>query len=324
MNKKLCIIIPMYNTEKYIARTVKSITESNLPTDFYDILIVNDGSTDKSREVVESLIEHNSNLCLVNQENGGASKARNRGIDDVDFDYIWFVDSDDRVEQNISIIQENISKYPDVDVFLYKYNWINENKVCIGQGSTQPKVKHDMVLSGCEAIWQGYTPGSVCGLIIKKDYINNIGIKFIEGITHEDVIFTFELFAKAKKVYFSNDIIYNYDFRTDSVTKASSVQKLINYNVDEAMVPSYFYRLSRSFEKSDPKLSHIIHQYANDTLFGCVYNLYKNRETWKPLGVNKAVISKLKEEHLYPLKGPFDSWKKRLASIFLNIEFLIS
>lgn len=324
MKKELCIIIPMYNVEKYIEKAVKSITESNLSSDFYDILIVNDGSTDKGVEIVEELAKNLPNLILLNQENGGASKARNKGIDTANSNYIWFVDSDDRVEKDISIIKKNIENHPDVDIFLYSYNWINENGICIGQGSTQPKVKHNIVITGREAIRQGYTPGSVCGLIIRKDYLNSIGLKFVEGITHEDVVFTFELFAKAVKVYFSDDIIYNYDFRTGSVTKATDMQKFIKYNVDEAIVPTFFYNLSESFNRTDPELSKLIRQYADDAVFGLVYNLYRKRKTWIPLGVNRAVLTKLKEDGLYPLKGTFESWKKRIMSIFLNIEHLIS
>ena len=324
MYKKLNIIIPMYNAEKFIDRTINSIIQSNLPTDFYDILIVNDGSTDKSQELVESLIKNISNLHLINQENGGASAARNSGIRHSDCKYIWFVDSDDRVEKELSIIPQLLEELPDIDVFLFSYNWINENGKWIGLGSTQQMVKHNETISGRDAILQGYTPGSVCGLIIRKDYLENNSFKFVEGMTHEDVIFTFELFAKAHKVYFSNEIIYNYNFRTDSVTKATNIDKLISYNVDEAMVPFYFYKLSNSIKNKDPELSQIISQFADNTLFGCVYNLFRNKKKWKPLGVNQAVIQKLKDNQLYPLRGPFNSWKKRIMSILLNIEPLIS
>lgn len=324
MSKELNIIIPMYNAEKFIDRTVSSILHSNLPTDFYDILIVNDGSTDKSQELVETMMKSISNLRLINQENGGASAARNSGVSHSDCKYIWFVDSDDRVEKELSIIPQLLEKLPDIDVFLFSYNWISRNGKWLGVGSTQQMVKHNETISGRDAILQGYTPGSVCGLIIKKNYLVNNNFKFIEGITHEDVIFTFELFAKAHKVYFSNKIIYNYIFRTDSVTNATNIDKLISYNVNEAMVPFYFYKLSKSINSKDLELSQIIRQYADNALFGCVYKLYRNRKKWKPLGVNQAVIQKLKEYQLYPLKGPFNSWEKRMISILLNIESLIS
>lgn len=312
----------MYNAGEFIERTINSIIQSNLPTDFYDILIVNDGSTDKSQELVETMMNSISNLRLINQENGGASAARNSGIKHSDCKYIWFVDSDDKVEKNLSIIPELLQKLPEVDVFLFSYNCIKENGKWVGLGSTQQMVKHNETISGRDAILQGYIPASVCGLIIKKEYVVNNNFEFIEGMTHEDCIFTFELFAKANKVFFSNEIIYNYLFRTDSVTKATNIDKLIKYNVDEAMVPLYFYKLSKSIK--DSELSQIIRQYADNALFGCVYNLFRNRKKWKPLGVNQAVIQKLKENQQYPLKGPFNSWKKRMMSILLNIEPLIN
>lgn len=314
----------MYNAEKFIERTVNSIIQSNLPITYYDILIVNDGSTDNSRELVETMMKKIPNLRLINKENGGASAARNTGLDNSECDYIWFVDSDDIVEKDLSIIPKLLNNSPDVDVFLFSYNWVNKNGKWVGVGSTQKQVKHDEIIAGRDAILQGYIPGSVCGLIIRRKYIINNEFKFVEGMTHEDVIFTFELFVRAHKVYFSNEIIYNYNFRTDSVTQATDLDKIISYNVDEAMVPSYFYKLSKSIEDTDNELSKKIRQYADSALFGCVYNLYRNRKEWKPLGINQAVIKKLKDNQLYPLKGPFHSWKKRLMSMLLNIEPLIS
>lgn len=324
MSKKLNIIIPMYNAEAFIERTVLSIVQSNLPVDFYDILIVNDGSTDKSAEKVNNLRKYIPCIRLIIQENGGASKARNTGIENVESDYIWFVDSDDRVEKNLSMIPNIINNYPNLDVYLFKYNWINEQGVHVGYGSTQSSVTHNQIISGHDVILQGYTPGSVCGLLINRNYLKKTGIKFQEGMTHEDVVFTLELFAKARKVYFSDEVIYNYVFRTDSVTQPNSLNKLIKYNVDEAKVIPYFYKISQSLQNSDIILSQKIYEYANNTLFGCVYNLFRKRKEWKVLGVNKAVISYLKDNDLYPLKGPFETWKKRLASMFLNIECLVS
>lgn len=324
MNKKLCIIIPMYNAEAFIERTINSIVESNLPSDFYEILIVNDGSTDRSSEIVKDLIKNISNLRLIEQENSGSSVARNTGIENSDTNYIWFVDSDDIVENNLSIIQELIEKHTEVDIFDYEYNWVNDKNVIFGHGSSHPSVIHNQVIQGRDAILQGYTAGSVCGLILKRSFLNDYHFRFKVGITQQDVELSFHLFAFAKKVMFRYEVIYNYLIRQNSISKALDAKRRTKYESDKVEIIMSFQRLARSFEKTDRELYQKICHYADGALFGCVYNLYKKRKEWRPLGVNTAVIAKLKENHLYPMKGPFDSWKKKLASLFLNCEFIVT
>lgn len=324
MSKKLCIIIPMYNAEKYIERTLHSITESNLPIDFYDILVVNDGSKDNSKEMVESFMEHIPNLHLINQENGGSSVARNTGIDHSNSDYIWFFDSDDKAERDLSVIVQLLSDYPEVDIFDFEYNWVNEKNEIFGHGSSHPTVIHNEVIPGRDAILQGYTAGSVCGLLLKRSYLNEKNLRFKIGITQQDVELSFRLFAYARKVMFRHELIYNYMIRQDSISKALDAKKKTKYECDKVEIIKSFRLLSSSFEASDKELSKHIRKYADGALFGCVYNLYKKKKEWKPLGINHAVITEMKKSNLYPLKGPFDSWKKRIASIFLNIEPFIS
>ena len=324
MSKKLNIIIPMYNAEAFIERTVHSIVQSNLPADFYDILIVNDGSTDRSHEVVVNMMKTTPHLRLINQENGGASVARNTGIENSDSDFIWFFDSDDKAENDLSIIPQIMNENPQVDIFDFEYNWVNDKNEIFGHGSSHPSVIHNQVIQGRDAILQGYTAGSVCGLILKRSFLNDHHLRFKVGITQQDVELSFQLFAHAKKVMFRYEVIYNYLIRQDSISKALDAKRKTKYELDKAEIIMSFRKLALSFEETDPELSQRIRKYADGALFGCVYNLYKNRKVWKSLGVNKAVIQKLKDSQLYPLKGPFDSWKKRLATMLLNREWLIA
>lgn len=324
MSKKLNIIIPMYNAEKFIDRTVSSIIQSNLPTDFYDILIVNDGSTDNSQMLVEIMMKSIPNLRLINQENGGSSVARNTGIDNSDSEYIWFFDSDDKSEKNLSIITQLITEYTDVDIFDFEYNWVNEKNEIFGHGSSHPSVTHNQVIKGRDAILQGYTAGSVCGLILKREFLNESHFRFKVGITQQDVELSYHLFAYAHRVMFRYEVIYNYMIRQNSISKALDAKRKIKYESDKVEIIKSFRQLSEEFANNDKELSIKIRKYADSALFGCVYKLYRNRKTWKQLGINLAVIQKLKENQLYPLKGPFNSWKKRMISILLNIEPLIS
>ena len=322
--KKLCIIIPMYNSEEFIGRTLDSVLTSNLPLSFYNKIVVDDGSTDNSVSIVRAYSEENSNIMLITQKNNGASAARNNGLNSSLADYVWFIDSDDMVEKNLSIIINNLNLYDDVDIFDYQYNWINTNGKHVGVGSSHPTVEHNRIIAGRDAIIQGYTPGSVCGLIINKEFLKAHNLFFKVGITHEDVEITYRMFSLAQKVVFFNDIIYNYYFRNESVTRPTSIEKKIKYYTDEVEIIKNFYELSQSFEESDKQLSNRIKKYADGALFGCVYQMFRNRKRWKRVGINAHIIMKLKEYHYYPLKVPFYSWKKWLMCKVLNCECIIN
>uniref|UniRef100_UPI0030DB473E glycosyltransferase family 2 protein n=1 Tax=uncultured Imperialibacter sp. TaxID=1672639 RepID=UPI0030DB473E len=97
---KLSIIVPVYNVEEYLERCVRSLEDQDIPRSDYEIIVVNDGSPDNSKEVVERLQRELSNIILINQENQGVSMARNAGIDRASGEYLVVVDPDDYVAPN--------------------------------------------------------------------------------------------------------------------------------------------------------------------------------------------------------------------------------
>ena len=96
-NPKITVIVPVYNTEKYLRRCVDSILAQTF-TDF-ELLLVNDGSTDGSGAICDEYAQKDSRVRVFHKENGGVSSARNIGIDNAQGDWITFIDSDDRIEQ---------------------------------------------------------------------------------------------------------------------------------------------------------------------------------------------------------------------------------
>ena len=94
---RISIIIPVYNTEAWLPRCLESIVAQSLPEKDYEILIVNDGSTDGSETVAAEFAAGRPNCRVLSQPNSGLSAARNAGLAAAGGDYIWFVDSDDRI-----------------------------------------------------------------------------------------------------------------------------------------------------------------------------------------------------------------------------------
>ena len=97
----LSFIIPIYNCEKYICECLDSCLEQNINASDYEIICINDGSTDNSSKILEYYAQKHTNIFLINKSNGGVSIARNKGIEASKGDYIWFLDADDFIQENI-------------------------------------------------------------------------------------------------------------------------------------------------------------------------------------------------------------------------------
>lgn len=97
----LSLIIPVYNAERYIGQCLDSLLNQNLPDQDYEIVCVNDGSKDRSLSILEGYANVHANIRIVNKENGGVTTARNAGLDAAKGDFIWFIDADDLVKENI-------------------------------------------------------------------------------------------------------------------------------------------------------------------------------------------------------------------------------
>lgn len=97
----LSLIIPVYNAERYIGQCLDSLLNQDLPAQDYEIICVNDGSKDNSLSVLESYAKAHANIRIVSKENGGVTTARNSGLEAAQGDFIWFIDADDLVKENI-------------------------------------------------------------------------------------------------------------------------------------------------------------------------------------------------------------------------------
>ena len=315
----------MYNAEKYIGICLDSILDSNLLKEEYEIVIVNDGSQDKSPEIAQDYALRYSNVIYLTQENQGQSTARNYGIKTCQGEYIWCVDADDKViSEQLPKIIEALDEYKNLDILAIQLQNVTEEGQYLDVECSQPTLEHNKVLSGVEAILSGYNPSSICALITKKQLFIDNNIFFVKGITHQDVELTYRLMPCAMKVVFSDIIPYLYIYHPNSTSKSMVPEKKIKYIKDDIYIINSFRRLALSFKDINPQLYSVIFNRSQNVLFGLVYSLYKNKKEWGKLGINSVIIDELKKEQLYPMKGEFDSLKKSLfVKLFLNIPCLI-
>ena len=109
MKKRVSVIIPVYNVEKFILKTVESVMNQDYKD--VEIILVNDGSPDNSAQIIDELAKRDSRIICIHKENGGVSSARNAGLKIATGEYVTFIDGDDWVEPNyISYLLELVEK----------------------------------------------------------------------------------------------------------------------------------------------------------------------------------------------------------------------
>ena len=319
------IIIPMYNAEAYITECLDSILQSKLVKGSWEIVIINDGSSDSCPQIAQLYAQQHENITYLTQENQGQSVARNLGINSCKGDYVWCIDADDKLDgKELPKIFRILEEHEDLDILAVQLQRISEEGVPMCIECDQPSLPHGEVLTGVQAVIGGYNPSSICALIAKKALFVDNDVFFVPGITHQDVELTYRLMPHASKVLFSSLIPYLYINHPSSTSKSLVAEKKIKYVKDDIFIIQSFRTLAKSFKFSDAQLAYTIYNRSQNVLFSLVYSLYKNKRIWSRLGVNEAVVDELKKQRLYPMKGPWDSWKKSiLVTFFLNVERVI-
>lgn len=228
----ISFIIPIYNVELYLDECIQSILKQNLVN--FEIILINDGSTDKSLEICEKY-SLRKEVKIVNQKNSGQSKARNVGIDLAQGTYIAFIDSDDYYINNKVKDIEKILLTEKYDLIVGKIKIFYENNK-----KELPKTKYKSLeninnLSGEDALEYLIKTNqflvSPYSFIVKKDIILENKIFFNEKLRcGEDILFTPKIYLNSKKVYSYNDFFLKYrKSRPGQLTESISLEKEIQF-----------------------------------------------------------------------------------------------
>lgn len=225
----ISIIVPVYNVERYVHTCIQSII--NIPIDSFEILLVDDGSTDSSGVICDSYDKEYQNIHVYHQKNQGLSAARNKGIKEAKGEYLLFIDSDDYVDSEIIIeMIRKVKDNPQLDViFLSGVKVFKDgeqelldqpfDRNCIVNKSNQEVLNY---LAGLKKY-----PGSACTKLVKKDLIGKHEIYFEYGKTSEDLKWCLEVFLNASKFDVINRVYYFYrQERVGSITNSYNEKKL--------------------------------------------------------------------------------------------------
>ena len=222
---KVSVIIPFYNVEDYFRECLESII--NQTFDDLEIICVNDGSTDNSLKIVEEFSKYDDRIKIFNQENKGASAARNYGLKVSKGDYVYFMDSDDILELNALEELYNFSKANDLDILIFKLISFNNET---GEKFNTPYYDMSFLKPFNKKVFNFNDLGddvmrlavSLPGKLFKRDTINLI--QFEEGYIFEDNLFFAEAMLKAKRVSFYDEYFYNRRIRQNSVMTSKTIK----------------------------------------------------------------------------------------------------
>lgn len=218
---KLSIVIPVYNVERYIEKCLLSCINQDIQASDYEIIVVNDGTPDNSMTIVENIAKSHCNIKILNQENQGLSVARNNGFEIATGDYVWFVDSDDWIEENcLRRITNELTDNIDILQLQYRLAYDDSalNKDCY--------TIIDRCVSGFDQTCNGGLPAPAQFCIYRANFLRDNNLSFVKGIYHEDSEFKPRAVYLAEKIMSDNIVSYNYYQRqSGSITSSFSIKR---------------------------------------------------------------------------------------------------
>ena len=259
---KFSIIIPVFNIENYLIECIESILKQKYLN--YEIILINDGSSDGSGEICDRYAKDNSNIKVIHKKNGGLSSARNEGINNSIGEYIIFIDGDDFISdecleeiayicdnKKVDLICGKIIKYYDKSKQI-------EDKFTFDYKKTKDKTGIEVLQYFFEDIpaimW------SACRTIYRREFLIENKFKFKEGITSEDLQLIPQIYIKAKSVEVYNRPFYYYrQLRPNSIV--NTINKKRFFDIVE-IINEYLIILDRN-EFSESFKNLFIRQLAN-------------------------------------------------------------
>lgn len=230
---KISVIVPVYNGEKYLEKTIKLIL--NQPYKDIELILVNDGSTDNSKSICEKYVKTDNRIRLINKNNGGISEARNTGLNVATGEWVSFIDQDDEISDDIYLrLNDLIDSSIDMVVAGKKMLLVDDQSNIIQESIYN--YENEIVDDELKELLYLFNVNRDTRLLhlwnclYKKSVIDNFKIKFNTNLKfgHEDSLFNFEYVTKCKKIKYVDGVVYTYSRRMATSTSLKKNKDFIN------------------------------------------------------------------------------------------------
>ena len=223
--KLISVIVPVYNVEKYIKKTLESLL--NQTYENIEIVLVDDGSTDSSSQICDEYAKKDNRIKVIHKENGGVSSARNKGIETARGDYVFYLDSDDTIDEKCLKILKEALERTESDVAVCRVNRIDVNGLNV---DTDFWIEEEMVLFRNEAVEKTVKeelPNYIWGKLYRKEIFN--GIKFPEGRVFEDRYESVEIISHARQTILCPKALMYYRYTPKSIMEEYNLKKVYDF-----------------------------------------------------------------------------------------------
>lgn len=237
---KVSVIIPVYNVEKYLRRCLDSVVNQTYKD--IEVILVNDGSPDNSKEIYEEYVAKYSNIQLINQKNAGLGAARNTGLQYITGNAVTFVDSDDWLE--LDAIEYYVASMKKSDADIVVTQMIRKKEYFSNEGTNGTTIKEEVLNQEQFAKKYFKIDGNnieyyACAKLYKREIAREV--KYPVGLFAEDVPAAFGYIIRSQKIFYSTKVTYNYFFNDNSLTakftdKDFDLEKIWDLVVEEAKV----------------------------------------------------------------------------------------
>ncbi len=285
---KVSVIIPVYNVEQYLNKCLDSLVNQTLQD--IEFIIVNDGSTDRSKNIIFRYKENYSDKILyLEKENGGLSDARNYGMKYVKGDYIAFLDSDDYVELDIYEKMYNRAIETNADMVECDFYWEYPDKK-IHDTKANYKSESDMYANARVVAWNK---------LYKRDVLLNSGIEFPKGLRYEDVEFFYKILPKLNKIELINEPLIHYIQRDNSITFVQNERTQEIFPILDNVIK--YYKENSLYEKYKNELEYM---YIRILFGSSLKRMCKIQD--------KILRDKLLKQTINTVYSTFPNWKKNI------------
>lgn len=275
MSIKYSIIVPAYNVESYVERALRSViaqTETN-----YECIIVNDGSTDNTLQIVKDLVGNNEQFKIISQKNQGLSAARNTAIRNANGKYLVFLDADDYfTDEALAIMERNIEEDNEIAIFdFYKFEQgYDELQKMVYKGKYSPKDKKKFLE---ECLSSGSYLFTVWRVVISRTFFVENELWFYEGIIYEDELWTIRCLILSENIKYINEIYYCYRVgRPDALTMKQNIKQIL----DLFIVIQELQKFAKTIETNMPNMAEIVYKRCSQLFYTIIrrFCLYEGDE----------------------------------------------
>lgn len=298
----ISIIIPVYNTEKYLRRCIDSVISQTYKD--WELILVDDGSTDESGKICDEYAEKDERIIVFHKTNGGVSSARNVGLDNANGEWVSFVDADDWIEADYVEIINNIGNNPDIVFFPMNFRYENGEVL-----AKIPKTVNAEGRDNVEKIIYNLKYGAIDDVFgwtvvkfFKKSIVDEYHIRFDENIRlREDEMFTMDYCRYINSIMVLDKVLYNYRIvgdvsliwkhcDTDNILLAQHIDENLRYYHYEELIKKERQRVAGYYIEKFKKKENFGNMFS---AMNEIYDFFNNKPEYKRLACDQQLVDVL-------------------------------